>query len=83
MGEIIPDLIEVGFDVLYPLQPECHDVAEVVARYQKQMTFWGTISSQNYSSGQERRSGGRNQTQNASGLVAGQCDALSFEYHRP
>lgn len=44
--EIIPDLVEVGFDVLHPLQPECNDVAEVVTRYQKQMTFWGTVSSQ-------------------------------------
>ncbi|MEN3185688.1 MAG: uroporphyrinogen decarboxylase family protein [Atribacterota bacterium] len=44
--EIIPDLIEAGFDVLHPLQPECHDVTEVVARYRKQMTFWGTMSNQ-------------------------------------
>jgi uroporphyrinogen decarboxylase len=44
--EILPDLVEVGFDVLHPLQPECHDIDEVVARYQGQVTFWGTVSAQ-------------------------------------
>lgn len=44
--EIIPDLIEVGFDVLHPLQPECHRVEDMVARYGKAITFWGTMGNQ-------------------------------------
>lgn len=44
--EILPDLVEVGFDVLHPLQPECHDVESIVARYREQITFWGTVSAQ-------------------------------------
>ena len=44
--EILPDLVEVGFDVLHPLQPECHDVHRIVNDYRNQMTFWGTVSAQ-------------------------------------
>ncbi|MGC8777143.1 MAG: uroporphyrinogen decarboxylase family protein [Candidatus Caldatribacteriaceae bacterium] len=44
--EILPDLVEVGFDVVHPLQPECHDVDDVVERYRGQITFWGTVSAQ-------------------------------------
>ncbi len=44
--DILPDLVEVGFDVLHPLQPECHKVDDIVAQYQKELTFWGTVSAQ-------------------------------------
>lgn len=43
---ILPDIIEVGFDVLHPLQPECQDVESIVAKYREYLTFWGTISAQ-------------------------------------
>jgi uroporphyrinogen decarboxylase len=44
--EILPDLIEVGFDVLHPLQPECHDVSGIIKKFGSQISFWGTVSSQ-------------------------------------
>lgn len=44
--EILPDLVEVGFDVLHPLQPECHDVTEVLRQFGSRISFWGTISAQ-------------------------------------
>jgi len=44
--EILPDLVEVGFDVLHPLQPECHDVGEVLRQFGSRISFWGTISAQ-------------------------------------
>ena len=43
---IIPDLIEIGVDVLNPVQPECMDPAELKRRYGDQLSFWGTIGTQ-------------------------------------
>jgi uroporphyrinogen decarboxylase len=43
---IIPDLIEVGVDILNPVQPECMDPAWVKKEYGKHMTFWGTVGTQ-------------------------------------
>ncbi|NLA66577.1 MAG: hypothetical protein GX862_11835 [Leucobacter sp.] len=44
--EIIPDLIEMGLDVLHPIQPETMDVYEISKKYQKDIAIWGTISNQ-------------------------------------
>ena len=44
--EIIPDLIEVGVEVLNPIQPECMDPKEVAAKYGEMVCFWGTIGTQ-------------------------------------
>jgi len=44
--QIIPDLIEMGLDVLHPIQPETMDVYEISRQYQKDLALWGTISSQ-------------------------------------
>ena len=44
--EIIPDLIEVGLDVLHPLQPEANDVARCQREFGKDITFWGALGSQ-------------------------------------
>jgi uroporphyrinogen decarboxylase len=44
--EIIPDLIEVGFDVLHPIQPECQDSEQIICQYGDRISFWGTISVQ-------------------------------------
>ena len=44
--EIIPDLIEIGLEVLHPIQPETMDVYEISRKYQKDLALWGTISSQ-------------------------------------
>lgn len=43
---IIPDLIDLGIDILNPIQPECLDPAEVKRRYGDRLSFWGTVSVQ-------------------------------------
>ncbi len=43
---LIPDLIEIGIDILNPVQPECMDPAAIKRRYGKQLSFWGTVSVQ-------------------------------------
>ncbi|MBN1865593.1 MAG: hypothetical protein JW808_11910 [Victivallales bacterium] len=42
----IPDLIEVGVDVLNPIQPECMDFAEIHGKYGDSLSFNGTIGTQ-------------------------------------
>jgi len=42
----IPDLIEVGVDILNPIQPECMDFAAIHAKYGNQISFNGTIGTQ-------------------------------------
>ncbi len=41
-----PDLIEIGLDVLNPLQPACMDPAKLKKEYGKKLCFWGTIDEQ-------------------------------------
>lgn len=43
---IIPELIEIGLDVLNPIQPASMDPAQMKKRYGKQLSFWGTIDEQ-------------------------------------
>jgi uroporphyrinogen decarboxylase len=43
---IIPDLIEIGLDVLNPIQPACMDPAELSRLYGDKLCFWGTIDEQ-------------------------------------
>jgi len=43
---IIPDLIEIGLDILNPVQPECMDPAEIKALYGHRLAFWGTMGTQ-------------------------------------
>lgn len=44
--EIIPDLIEIGVDILNPIQPECMDPKKIKRLYGAQLSFWGTIGTQ-------------------------------------
>ena len=44
--DIIPDLIEIGVDILNPMQPECMPPDEVIAKYQDRLAFWGLIGTQ-------------------------------------
>lgn len=46
VSEIIPDLIEIGLDVLHPIQPEAMDIAFLKAKYGDKLTFYGGISTQ-------------------------------------
>jgi uroporphyrinogen-III decarboxylase len=43
---IIPDMIEVGLDVLNPIQPACMDPAALKRRYGDKLCFWGSIDEQ-------------------------------------
>lgn len=43
---IIPDLLEVGIDILNPVQPECMDPEKLKSEYGDKLSFWGTISDQ-------------------------------------
>jgi uroporphyrinogen decarboxylase len=43
---LIPELIEIGIDILNPVQPECMDPAAIKLRYGDQLAFWGTVSVQ-------------------------------------
>lgn len=44
--DIIPDLIEIGLDVLQSVQPEVMDPYRLKAEYGKDITFWGGLGSQ-------------------------------------
>lgn len=46
MQAVIPDLIELGFDIVDPLQPECMDVVALKRQYGARITFHSTLSSQ-------------------------------------
>jgi uroporphyrinogen decarboxylase len=43
---IISDLIEIGLDILNPIQPACLDPAALKKRYGRNLCFWGTIDEQ-------------------------------------
>lgn len=43
---IIEDLIEIGIDILNPVQPECMPVRETIKRYQDRLAFWGMVGTQ-------------------------------------
>jgi len=44
--EIIPDIIEAGFDILHPIQPECMDIEKVKKEFGKYIVLSASISSQ-------------------------------------
>ena len=44
--EIVPELIEIGVDILNPVQPECMNVETLKQLYGKQLVFDGTIGTQ-------------------------------------
>jgi len=43
---IISELIEIGLDVLNPVQPACMDPAKLKREYGDKLCFWGTIDEQ-------------------------------------
>lgn len=44
--DIIPDMIEMGLEVLESLQPEAMDVYEIKRRYGKNLKLWGGLGTQ-------------------------------------
>ncbi len=43
---IIPDLIEIGLDVLNPIQPKSMDPQQIKSKYGDALCFWGSIDEQ-------------------------------------
>lgn len=43
---IIPELIEIGVEILNPIQPECMNPIRIKQQYGHQLSFWGTIGTQ-------------------------------------
>jgi uroporphyrinogen decarboxylase len=46
MQEVIPDLIEIGFDIVDPVQPECMDPVALKRQFGARITLHSTLSSQ-------------------------------------
>ncbi len=44
--DIIPELIEIGVDILNPIQPECMDPFELKELYGDKLSFWGALGTQ-------------------------------------
>ncbi len=43
---IVPDIVELGFHVLHPIQPECMDFAEIYRQFGRRIALAATISAQ-------------------------------------
>ena len=43
---LIEDLIEMGVEVLNPVQPECIDIKEVKRQFGNRLSFWGGVGTQ-------------------------------------
>ncbi len=39
-------LVEIGIDILNPVQPECMDPVEIKTLYGDRLSFWGTLGTQ-------------------------------------
>ena len=46
MERILPELIEIGVEVLNPVQPECMEPIKMKKRYGDSLAFWGCIGTQ-------------------------------------
>lgn len=46
IDDIIPELIEIGVDILNPVQPECVDPYKIKEEYGDRLSFWGTVGTQ-------------------------------------
>lgn len=44
--EILPDLVEIGLDILHPVQPEAMDIFTLKREFGRDLTFCGGISTQ-------------------------------------
>ncbi len=46
LSTIVAELIEIGIDVLNPIQPACMDPAEIKRQFGDKLCFWGTLDEQ-------------------------------------
>lgn len=44
--DFIPEYIDIGVDIVNPLQPECNDLEEIGRRFGGELSFWGGIGTQ-------------------------------------
>jgi uroporphyrinogen decarboxylase len=42
----VPELIEIGVDILNPIQPECMDLSSLKKQFGNDLSFWGSIGTQ-------------------------------------
>ncbi len=48
IGEIIDDLVEIGLNVLNPVQPQMFDIGELGTKYKDRLSFFGGLDVQYY-----------------------------------
>ncbi|MEE8324266.1 MAG: uroporphyrinogen decarboxylase family protein, partial [Candidatus Humimicrobiaceae bacterium] len=46
--EVIGDMVDVGLDILHPIQPETMDIYQLKAEFGKDLTFQGGLGTQNF-----------------------------------
>lgn len=46
VAEFIPEYLEIGVEILNPVQPECNDLAAIGRQYGDRLAFWGGIGTQ-------------------------------------
>jgi uroporphyrinogen decarboxylase len=46
VDELVPELIDIGIDILNPVQPECNDLQKIVDNFGQKISFWGGIGTQ-------------------------------------
>jgi uroporphyrinogen decarboxylase len=46
VGKIVEEFIDIGVDILNPVQPECNDLESLARRFQDRISFWGGIGTQ-------------------------------------
>jgi uroporphyrinogen decarboxylase len=44
---VLDDFIDIGIDILNPLQPDVNDIENIVKKYGKKLTFWGNVDTRN------------------------------------
>ncbi len=43
LTDLLPDLIEIGVNIINPVQPECMDLAHIKRTFGKQLVLWGCM----------------------------------------
>jgi uroporphyrinogen decarboxylase len=46
VANIVEELIDIGVDILNPVQPECNDLDALAKRFRGRISFWGGIGTQ-------------------------------------
>jgi uroporphyrinogen decarboxylase len=46
VADIVEEYIDIGVDILNPVQPECNDLESLAKRFQGRISFWGGIGTQ-------------------------------------